>query len=217
MWLTIAAHPHLEPVWVVRGTPCVTNVRLCNCCPGAWACVHIWQRSARCPGHHPHTALRRVWDAAHRAGSYAEPSGEWACARCLASKLTELGAHQPWRPATPARCQVAWDPRRTGCITCHTHPSLTRSCGCAVWRALHCTSCAQAQGMQTVLLFCLGALALSSTPFADSLEAAIASPTGAPSSTLAAVMQLVFGLVVPAVAVGWAFVGQRVVQVVSRV
>jgi hypothetical protein len=71
-----------------------------------------------------------------------------------------------------------------------------------------------------VLLFCLAALALSSTPFADTLEAALTSPTGArstPSSTLAARLQLVFGVVAPGAAVVWAFAGERVLAACMRV
>ncbi len=79
----------------------------------------------------------------------------------------------------------------------------------------HPCSTAQSQTLQSVLLFCLAALALSSTPFAGTLEAALAAPTGArttPSSTgtLVAKLQLVFGVVVPGAAVVWAFAGERV-------
>jgi hypothetical protein len=77
----------------------------------------------------------------------------------------------------------------------------------------------QSQALQSVLLFCLAALALSSTPFADTLEAARASPSSAPStpsSTLAAHLQLVFGVVVPGTAVVWAFIGGRALVLCTR-
>jgi hypothetical protein len=72
----------------------------------------------------------------------------------------------------------------------------------------------QAQGLQTVLLLCLATLALCSTPFADTLEAAFASPTGAPqtpAATLADRLQVAFGVVVPGLAILWAYVGKWVV------
>ncbi len=82
-------------------------------------------------------------------------------------------------------------------------------------------STAQSQTLQTVLLFCLAALALSSTPFADTLEAALASPSGAPSlstpsSTLAARLRLAFGVAVPGAAVAWAFIGERIMTACAR-
>lgn len=75
------------------------------------------------------------------------------------------------------------------------------------------------QDLQAALLFCLTALALSSTSFADSLEAAFAASTGiseAPSASLAARLQLVFGLVVPAAALTWAYTRGRVVAAAKR-
>ncbi len=76
----------------------------------------------------------------------------------------------------------------------------------------------QSQRLQTILLYCLAARALSSTSYADTLEAAFASPTGvprAPSAELASKLQLVFGLVVPGLALVWAFVGEKA-QLASR-
>ncbi len=81
------------------------------------------------------------------------------------------------------------------------------------WHAL-----LQSQALQTVLLFCLAVLALSGTPIADALEAALASPTGAPSTpsfTLASQLQLVFGIVVPVVAVVWTYAGGRILAVLG--
>jgi hypothetical protein len=66
------------------------------------------------------------------------------------------------------------------------------------------------QALQTCLLFCLAAVALSGTTFADTLEKAVQTSPAAgafPSGSLAGYMLTVFGTVVPLLAVAWAYVG----------
>jgi hypothetical protein len=64
---------------------------------------------------------------------------------------------------------------------------------CMIFGYTHCIVApmrsASAQSLQAVLLFCLGVVALSATPFANALEGAIvagASSNNTPASTLAA-------------------------------
>jgi hypothetical protein len=67
--------------------------------------------------------------------------------------------------------------------------------------------------LQTVLLFCLCAVALSGTPFAARLEsaapsvAASSSVRAVPSTAMVRVVQTVFGVIVPLAAVVWVYVG----------
>jgi hypothetical protein len=77
----------------------------------------------------------------------------------------------------------------------------------------------QAQTLQTVLLFCLAVLALSSTPFADTLEAAVTSPSSSPhtpTATLVPRLRLFFEVLVPGTAVLWAFAGERILACCLR-
>ncbi len=64
---------------------------------------------------------------------------------------------------------------------------------------------------QTWLLLCLTLVALSSVPFADSLvNVAPGSRVDPATSTLARRLQVVCGVVAPALAVAWAYVGRAV-------
>lgn len=66
-----------------------------------------------------------------------------------------------------------------------------------------------AQTLQSVLLFCLGVVALSATPFANALEGAVASPGSTnydtPSGLLATRLQMALGVVTPLLALLWAY------------
>jgi hypothetical protein len=63
-----------------------------------------------------------------------------------------------------------------------------------------------AQALQTLLLFCLAAVAVCGTPFADELEKAVQTAASSPSDAVVPVVQSVFGVGLPlaglAVAVG---------------
>jgi hypothetical protein len=74
------------------------------------------------------------------------------------------------------------------------------------------------QTLQTTLLLCLAAVALSGTPFSDALEKGVPSsvaPKATASDTMARRMQTVFGVVGPAVALVWAYLGPQITAVVK--
>ncbi len=85
---------------------------------------------------------------------------------------------------------------------------------------------AGANSLQSALLVCLTALALSGTPFADAAERAVPVPGGASGSgssgsgtsasdAMALGMQTAFGLVLPVGAVVWAVAGSHLARWLS--
>ncbi len=101
---------------------------------------------------------------------------------------------------------------------------------CLVYEVLHLVfrpmRSQESQTLQTILLLCLALVALSGTPFTEALERG-AAPSGAtqpeprstsfnsktfPSDNLASNMQLVFGVLVPFLALAWSYLGSWVTE-----